>query len=150
MQISLTVNGTARTFDGDPAMPLLWFLRDTLSLTGAKFGCGTGLCGVCTIHLDGRPARACTTPMKSTAGRAVVTIEGLPASHPAKQAWQELNVPQCGYCQTGQIMSAAALLASTPTPSDEDIDTAMRGNICRCGTYQRIRDAIKKAAGVQA
>jgi isoquinoline 1-oxidoreductase alpha subunit len=150
MQLSLTVNGTARTFDGDPAMPLLWYLRDVLALTGAKYGCGTGLCGACTIHIDGRPARACTTAMKAVAGRTVVTIEGLDPAHPAKQAWQTMNVPQCGYCQTGQIMSAAALLAATPTPTDEDIDTAMRGNICRCGTYQRIRDAIRKAAGVTA
>jgi isoquinoline 1-oxidoreductase subunit alpha len=150
MQLTLTVNGSARTFDGDPAMPLLWYLREELSLTGAKFGCGTGLCGACTVHIDGRPARACTTPMKSAAGKTILTIEGLDASHPVKQAWQEVNVPQCGYCQTGQIMSAAALLATTPRPTDEDIDGAMRGNICRCGTYQRIRDAIKKAAGVSA
>ncbi|MDP1570868.1 MAG: (2Fe-2S)-binding protein [Vicinamibacterales bacterium] len=150
MQLTLTVNGTARTFDGDPAMPLLWYLRDGLALTGAKFGCGTGVCGACTVHIDGSPARACTTPMKSAAGKTVVTIEGLDAAHPVKQAWQEINVPQCGYCQTGQIMSAAALLASTPKPDDEDIDAALRGNICRCGTYQRIRDAVKKAAGVTA
>jgi isoquinoline 1-oxidoreductase subunit alpha len=150
MLLTLTVNGTPRTFDGDPAMPLLWFLRDTLALTGAKYGCGTGLCGSCTVHVDGRPARACTTPMKSAAGRTIVTIEGLDPAHPVKQAWQELNVPQCGYCQTGQIMSAAALVATTPAPTDEDIDTALRGNICRCGTYQRIRDAVKKAAGVTA
>jgi isoquinoline 1-oxidoreductase subunit alpha len=150
MQLTLTVNGTARTFDGDPAMPLLWYLRDMLSLTGAKYGCGTGLCGACTVHIDGSPARACTTPMKSAAGKTIVTIEGLPAAHPVKQAWQEINVPQCGYCQTGQIMSAAALIARTPSPSDDEIDVAMRGNICRCGTYERIRDAIRKAAGVQA
>lgn len=150
MQVTLTVNGSARTFDGDPAMPLLWYLRDQLSLTGAKYGCGTGLCGACTVHVDGSPARACTTPMKSAAGKAIVTIEGLEATHPVKRAWQEINVPQCGYCQTGQIMSAAALLARTPKPDDDQIDTALRGNICRCGTYQRIRDAVKKAAGVQA
>lgn len=148
MQSTLTVNGSARTFDGDPDMPLLWYLRDILSLTGAKYGCGTGLCGACTVHVDGRPARACTTPMRSASGRTVVTIEGLDPAHPAKRAWQDLNVPQCGYCQTGQIMSAAALLATTPTPSDDEIDAAMRGNICRCGTYQRIRDAIRKASGV--
>lgn len=150
MQLTLTVNGTARTFDGDPAMPLLWYLRDGLALTGAKFGCGTGVCGACTVHIDGSPARACTTPVKSAAGKAVVTIEGLDAAHPVKQAWQALNVPQCGYCQTGQIMSAAALLATTPAPNDDQIDAALRGNICRCGTYQRIRDAVKKAAGVTA
>lgn len=150
MQLTLTVNGTARTFDGDPAMPLLWYLRDGLALTGAKFGCGTGVCGACTVHIDGRPARACTTPMKSAAGTTVVTIEGLAPAHPVKQAWQDLNVPQCGYCQTGQIMSAAALLATKPKPDDDQIDAALRGNICRCGTYQRIRDAVKKAAGVTA
>ncbi|MGE3276461.1 MAG: (2Fe-2S)-binding protein [Vicinamibacterales bacterium] len=146
--VQLTVNGVRREYDGDPAMPLLWYLRDVLGLTGAKFGCGAGLCGACTVHLDGRAVRSCTTTMSAAAGKAVVTIEAL--DHPVKAAWQDVNVPQCGYCQTGQIMQAAAFLADTPKPTDEQIDTAMRGNICRCGTYQRIRAAIKQAAGVQA
>ena len=146
--ITLTVNGKRRTFAGDPTMPLLWFLRDELELTGTKFGCGVASCGACTVHLDGKPARACRTPMSTIEGRAVVTIEGLhPAGeHPAQVAWREIDVPQCGFCQSGQIMQAAALLATNPKPSDTDIDTAMNGHICRCGTYPRIRQAIKAAA----
>jgi isoquinoline 1-oxidoreductase subunit alpha len=146
--ITLTVNGKRRTFEGDPTMPLLWFLRDELELTGTKFGCGVASCGACTVHLDGKPARACRTPMSTIAGRAVVTIEGLhPAGeHPAQVAWREIDVPQCGFCQSGQIMQAAALLATNPKPTDADIDTAMTGHICRCGTYPRIRQAIKAAA----
>ena len=146
--MKLTVNGTVRSFDGDPGMPLLWFLRDELNLTGTHFGCGAGLCGACTVHVDGRPVRSCQTQMRGLEGTRVVTIEGLSAdgSHPLQRAWVETNVPQCGYCQTGQIMQAAALLTGTPHPNDEDIDRAMAGNICRCGTYQRIRAAIKQAA----
>lgn len=146
--LHLTVNGVRREYDGDPDMPLLWYLRDLLQLTGSKFGCGSGLCGACTVHVDGKAARSCTTTMAAAADRSVLTIEGL--EHPLQQAWIDANVPQCGYCQGGQIMQAAALLAETPKPTDADIDTAMRGNICRCGTYQRIRQAIKAAAGVQA
>jgi isoquinoline 1-oxidoreductase alpha subunit len=143
-----TINGVARDFTGDPDMPLLWYLRDELGLTGSKFGCGAGLCGACTVHVDGAAVRSCVTPMKSLAGKSVVTIEGL--QHAVQAAWREARVPQCGYCQSGQIMTAAALLTRTPTPSDDEIDAAMRGNICRCGTYQRIRTAIKAAAGVKA
>jgi isoquinoline 1-oxidoreductase alpha subunit len=148
--IQLTVNGLARQFDGDPDMPLLWYLRDALRLTGAKYGCGIGLCGACTVHLNGAAMRSCVTPMSGAAGREVVTIEGLSAKgdHPVQQAWKTASVPQCGYCQPGQIMQAAALLREKPTPTDVDIDDAMQGNICRCGTYQRIRAAIKLAAGV--
>ena len=145
---TLIVNGARRQYDGDPDMPLLWYLRDDLGLTGSKFGCGAGLCGACTVHVDGAAVRSCVTPMKAVEGKAVVTIEGL--QHKVQAAWREANVPQCGYCQSGQIMSAAALLARTPAPTDEDIDAAMRGNICRCGTYQRIRAAIKATAGVKA
>jgi isoquinoline 1-oxidoreductase subunit alpha len=146
--MKLTVNGTVRSFDGDPGMALLWFLRDDLHLTGTHFGCGAGLCGACTVHVDGRPVRSCQTPMRGLENRRVVTVEGLSAdgSHPVQRAWAAANVPQCGYCQAGQIMQAAALLADTPHPNDEDIDRAMAGNICRCGTYQRIRAAIKQAA----
>jgi isoquinoline 1-oxidoreductase subunit alpha len=143
--IPLSVNGKPVTFDGDPDMPLLWYLRDILDLTGSKFGCGAGLCGACTVHIGGVATRSCVTPLKAVADKDVVTIEGL--EHPVKQAWQQVNVPQCGYCQSGQIMQAAALLAKTPKPTDADIDQAMQGNICRCGTYQRIRQAIKVAAG---
>lgn len=148
--MTLTVNGVARTFvDADPAMPLLWFLRDELGLTGTKFGCGVGACGACTVHLDGQPVRSCQTSMLTLAGREVVTIEGLDArgSHPLQRAWVSLNVPQCGYCQSGQIMQAAALLARRARPTDADIDAAMAGNLCRCGTYQRIRAAIRQASG---
>ncbi|MFO7303540.1 MAG: (2Fe-2S)-binding protein [Acidobacteriota bacterium] len=147
--VTLNVNGTDRTFDGDPDMPLLWYLRDELALTGTKYGCGLGLCGACTVHVDGEAVRACQTPLSALAGRRVVTIEGLSAdgTHPVQRAWRELNVAQCGYCQAGQIMQAAALLAKTPSPDDEAIDAAMAGNLCRCGTYQRIRAAIRAAAG---
>jgi isoquinoline 1-oxidoreductase alpha subunit len=147
--VNLRVNGEERAFDGDASMPLLWYLRDELGLTGTKFGCGQALCGACTVHLDGDAIRACQTTVSEAAGKAVTTIEGLdPAgNHPVQRAWRALNVPQCGYCQAGQIMQAAALLRQTPTPSDRDIDEAMFGNICRCGTYQRIRAAIKQAAG---
>jgi isoquinoline 1-oxidoreductase alpha subunit len=133
-------------------MPLLWYLRDSIDLTGTKFGCGLGVCGACTVHIDGKAVRSCTTPMKAAAGKNVLTIEGLSSKgdHPLQQAWKELNVPQCGYCQSGQIMQAAALLKEKPKPSDHDIDQAMQGNICRCGTYQRIRAAVKQAAGVKA
>jgi isoquinoline 1-oxidoreductase alpha subunit len=150
--IQVKVNGTSRQFDGDPEMPLLWYLRDLLELTGTKFGCGAGLCGACTVHLDGAAVRSCQTPMKDAGGKSVLTIEGLAANgdHPVQKAWMQANVPQCGYCQSGQIMQAAALLKTKPKPSDHDIDEAMQGNICRCGTYQRIRQAIKQAAGVTA
>jgi isoquinoline 1-oxidoreductase subunit alpha len=146
--VKLRVNGQERSYDGDPSMPLLWYLRDELGLTGTKFGCGIAACGACTIHLDGEATRACQTPMGDLAGKAVVTIEGLDpqGNHPVQAAWRAAAVPQCGYCQSGQIMQAAALLKQTPNPSDGDIDSAMAGNICRCGTYQRIRAAIKQAA----
>lgn len=144
--IQITVNGTPMRFDGDPDMPLLWYLRDVLDLTGSKFGCGAGLCGACTVHVGGVATRSCVTPLKAMADQDIVTIEGL--EHPVKNAWQQVNVPQCGYCQSGQIMQAAALLARTAKPTDQEIEQAMQGNICRCGTYQRIRQAIKLAAGV--
>ncbi len=146
--INLKVNGEARSFDGDPDMPLLWYLRDELGLTGVKFGCGAALCGACTVHLDGDAARSCVTPMSSAKDSSVTTIEGLSSdgNHPVQVAWRELNVPQCGYCQAGQIMQAVSMLKGTPKPSDADIDSAMSGNICRCGTYPRIRAAIHKAA----
>ena len=148
--IRLSVNGRDTAVDVDPDMPLLWVLRDTLGLTGTKFGCGMALCGACTVHLDGQPIRSCVTPVSAVAARKVTTIEGLSPdrSHPVQKAWIELDVPQCGYCQSGQIMSAAALLAHTAAPSDADIDTAMSGNLCRCGTYQRIRAAIHRAAAM--
>ena len=148
--IKLSVNGRDTTVDVDPDMPLLWVLRDTLGLTGTKFGCGMALCGACTVHLDGQPIRSCVTPVSAVAARKVTTIEGLSPdrSHPVQKAWIELDVPQCGYCQSGQLMSAAALLAHTAAPSDADIDTAMSGNLCRCGTYQRIRAAIHRAAAM--
>ena len=147
--ITLTVNGQERSYDGDPAMPLLWYLRDSLELTGSKYGCGTGLCGACTIHLEGEAVRSCITTVQEAAGKNVTTIEGLSETgdHPLQEAWSEANVPQCGYCQAGQIMQAASLLQTTPRPSDAQIDEAMEGNICRCGTYQRIRKAIHIAAG---
>jgi len=146
--VSVTVNGTARTFDGDADMPLLWYLRDVLQSTGTKFGCGQALCGACTVHLDGVAVRSCQTPMKAAAGKSVTTIEGLDAKgrHPLQVAWRELGVPQCGYCQSGQIMQAASLLKQNASPSDADIDAAMSGNICRCGTYTRVKAAIKRAA----
>ena len=148
--IRLSVNGRDTAVDVDPDMPLLWVLRDTLGLTGTKFGCGMALCGACTVHLDGQPIRSCVTPVSAIGSKAVTTIEGLSPdrSHPVQKAWIELDVPQCGYCQSGQIMSAAALLAHTAAPSDADIDTAMSGNLCRCGTYQRIRAAIHRAAAM--
>ena len=144
----LRVNGVERTFEGDPAMPLLWYLRDELGLTGTKFGCGIAACGSCTVHVDGEAQRACVTPVSTLDGKSVVTIEGLSDSgdHPVQRAWRAENVPQCGYCQSGQIMQAAALLSKTPRPTDEQIDKAMAGNICRCGTYMRIRAAIHAAA----
>ncbi|HZQ53460.1 MAG TPA: (2Fe-2S)-binding protein [Bryobacteraceae bacterium] len=150
--IRLKINGTDREYTGDPQMPLLWYLRDALQLTGSKFGCGMGLCGACTVHVDGEAARSCLAPMQTLNGKQVLTIEGLSANgdNPVQRAWEQENVPQCGYCQAGQIMQAVALLKTKPKPTDRDIDEAMQGNICRCGTYQRIRTAIKKAAGVQA
>jgi isoquinoline 1-oxidoreductase subunit alpha len=150
--IQLNVNAVAQQFDGDPEMPLLWYLRDVLQLTGTKYGCGIGLCGACTVHVDGAAARSCLLSMTNAAGKSVVTIEGLSTNgdHPVQRAWRAGNVPQCGYCQPGQIMQAAALLKEKPKPSDADIDDAMQGNICRCGTYQRIRLAIKAAAGMRA
>jgi len=146
--VTLTVNGKPQTFDGDPEMPLLWYLRDVLQMTGTKFGCGLALCGACTVHLDGAAVRACRTPMGAVDGRKITTIEGLDANgnHPLQVAWRAHGVPQCGYCQAGQIMQAAALLATNKSPSDADIDGAMSGNICRCGTYPRIRAAIHDAA----
>jgi len=146
--ISMTVNGRRQEFSGDEAMPLLWYLRDDLGLTGTKFGCGVSACGACTVHLDGKAVRACVTPVSAVEGRKVITIEGLSkdGSHPVQRAWRAHNVPQCGYCQTGQIMQAAALLEATPKPNDAEIDQAMAGNICRCGTYVRIRAAIRAAA----
>jgi isoquinoline 1-oxidoreductase alpha subunit len=148
MSLTLKVNGKEYTVDVDPDTPLLWVLRDTLGLTGTKFSCGVGLCGACVVHLDGAPVRSCVTPVSEVASRSITTIEGLSpdGSHPLQRAWIAEDVPQCGYCQPGQIMTAAALLAENPHPSDEDIDAAMSGNLCRCGTYQRIRRAIHRAA----
>jgi len=146
--IKLNINGTEQTLDIDPEMPLLWALRDIVKLTGSKYGCGMGLCGACTVHIDGQAVRSCVTPVSTVTGRKITTIEGLSeqGDHPVQQAWQNLNVPQCGYCQSGQIMSASALIAQNQNPSDEDINNAMAGNICRCGTYPRIRAAIHQAA----
>jgi isoquinoline 1-oxidoreductase alpha subunit len=146
--IKLNVNGRPIEVDVDPETPLLWVLRDTIGLTGTKYGCGMALCGACTVHLAGEPIRSCVTPVSAVGDQPVTTIEGLSTdrSHPVQQAWMEIDVPQCGYCQSGQIMSAAALLAKNPKPSDADIDTAMSGNLCRCGTYPRIRAAIHRAA----
>ena len=146
--LTLVVNSTERTYDGDPDMPLLWYLRDELGLTGTKFGCGIAQCGACTVHLDGSATRSCQTPMSAVDGSKVTTIEALSpdGNHPVQVAWRDLNVAQCGYCQTGQIMQATSLLKDTPNPTDEDIDNIMSGNICRCGTYPRIRAAIKQAA----
>ena len=146
--INLTIIGKHHQFDGDPDMPVLWLLRDELNLKGTKFGCGAGLCGACTVLVNGEPTRACVTSASDAANASITTIEGLSrdGSHPLQGAWDELDVPQCGYCQAGQLMSASALLAKNPDPSDEDIDTAMDGNLCRCGTYIRIRAAIHKAA----
>src|SRR5258708_3063344 len=149
MSYAITVNGIARRVDVDEDTPVLWVLRDVLGMTGTKFGCGLGLCGACPIHLDGKPVRSCITPIAAAAGKRITTIEAVgatPAGKKIQQAWIELEVPQCGYCQSGQIMSAAALLAAKPKPTDSDIDAAMSGNICRCGAYVRIREAIKQAA----
>lgn len=149
MSIQFLLNGDTIDSDIEPDTPLLWVLRDELGLIGTRFGCGMGLCGACTVHLDGAPVRSCSLPVEQVQGKSVTTIEGLSANglHPLQEAWIAENVPQCGYCQSGQIMSAAALLASNPNPTDGDIDAAMSGNICRCGTYGRIRKAIKRAAG---
>jgi isoquinoline 1-oxidoreductase subunit alpha len=146
--IKLNINGKEQTVDASPDMPLLWALRDLLNLTGTKYGCGMALCGACTVHINGEAARSCSTTVASAVGKKITTIEGLSPdlSHPLQQAWMQVNVPQCGYCQSGQLMQAAALLKQKPKPTDADIDAAMRGNICRCGTYQRIREAIKLAA----
>ena len=148
MAITFILNGKSETVNVSPDMPLLWVLRDTLNMTGTKFGCGMALCGACTVHINGEMTRSCITPISSVAGKKVTTIEGLSAdgSHPVQQAWIAEDVPQCGYCQSGQIMSAVALLAKKPHPTDADIDDFMSGNICRCGTYQRIRKAIHRAA----
>lgn len=147
--IALRVNGAEQRLDVDPDMPILWVLRDVLGMTGAKYGCGEALCGACTVHLNGEAVRACVTPIRRAAGGDIMTIEGLSkdGDHPLQRAWAELGVPQCGFCQAGQIMSAAALLAKKPKPSDAEIDQSMAGNLCRCGTYTRIRTAIKRAAG---
>ena len=146
--VKLKINGQERSYDGDPSMPLLWYLRDEIGLTGTKFGCGIAACGACTVHVDGDATRSCQTALGDLEGKSVVTIEGLDAqgNHPLQRAWRTLAVPQCGYCQSGQIMQAAALLKQSKNPSDDDIETAMSGNVCRCGTYQRIRAAIKQAA----
>ena len=147
--IQLKVNGADQSFNGDHGMPLLWYLRDVLRLNGSKFGCGIGLCGACTVHVNGQATRSCVTTMSNIAGKEVTTVEGLERNglHPVQKAWMQINVPQCGYCQVGQIMQAVALLNSKKKPTDQEIDDAMAGNICRCGTYQRIRAAIKSAAG---
>ena len=145
--MKLRVNGKEQNFDGDPQMPILWFLRDELQLTGTKYGCGQALCGACTVHLDGAAIRSCSVPMLAAADKHLTTIEGISGDHPLKQAWRDHHVPQCGYCQSGQIMQAAHLLKEKPRPTDAEIDAAMDGNICRCGTYPRIRAAIKQAAG---
>ncbi|MCG8695520.1 MAG: (2Fe-2S)-binding protein [Minwuiales bacterium] len=146
--VNLKVNGVSRQFHGDPEMPLLWYLRDELGLTGSKFGCGTGLCGACTVHVGGEAVRGCITAVSAAEGQEVTTIEGLDpdGNHPVQRAWRAHNVPQCGYCQSGQIMQAAALLDANPDPSDQDIVDGMEGNICRCGTYQRIFAAVRTAA----
>ncbi|HET6420701.1 MAG TPA: (2Fe-2S)-binding protein [Geobacteraceae bacterium] len=145
--ITLLINGTKHVVDASPDTPLLWVLREKVGLTGTKYGCGVGLCGACTVHIDGEPQRSCLVPVKDAQGKNITTIEGIPENHPVKKAWIEDDVPQCGYCQPGQIMSAVALLQAKPRPSDADIDDAMTGNICRCGTYRRIRRAIHRAAG---
>jgi isoquinoline 1-oxidoreductase alpha subunit len=150
MTIRVRVNGVEHALEVDPEMPLLWALRDVLNLTGTKYGCGQALCGACSIHLDGQVVRACVTPVRRADGRSVTTIEGLSpdGSHPLQRAWVDMGVPQCGFCQAGQIMNAAALLAKIPKPSDAEIDQSLAGNLCRCGTYTRIRAAVKKAAGL--
>ncbi len=146
--VSFKINGETREFDGDAAMPILWYVRDELGLPGTKFGCGKALCGACTVHLDGTAIRSCVTPMAAAQGKEITTIEGLDpkGNHPVQRAWRAHNVPQCGYCQSGQIMQAASLLSSNPDPSDQDIIDGMQGNICRCGTYQRIFAAVRTAA----
>ena len=150
MKYQLRVNGVERTIEAEPEMPLLWAIRDLMQLTGTKFGCGQAFCGACTIHLNGTAIRSCVTPVSAAAGQSITTIEGLAtdASHPLQKTWVEMGVPQCGYCQPGQIMQAASLLKQKKKPTGEEIDQAMSGNLCRCGTYTRIRDAIKKVAGV--
>lgn len=149
--IRLQVNGKDHRLEVAADTPLLWVLRDTIGLTGTKYGCGIALCGACTVQVDGEPVRSCVTPVSAVAGKRITTIEGLSAhgEHPVQKAWIALNVPQCGYCQSGQIMAAAALLAKTPKPTDAEIDTAMSGQLCRCGTYPRIRAAIRRAAGIE-
>jgi len=146
--VALTVNGISQEFDGDPNMPILWYLRDELALVGTKFGCGVALCGACTVHVDGRAVRACVTPVSAAENKQITTIEGLDpdGNHPVQRAWRAHNVPQCGYCQSGQIMQAASLLAANPDPTDEELISGMQGNICRCGTYQRIFAAVRTAA----
>ena len=148
MQIKTTINGSEQSLDVDPEMPILWFLRDEVGMTGTKFGCGRGLCGACTVHLNGEAIRSCVTPVSEAAGKKITTIEGLSkdGSHPLQKCWVEMGVPQCGFCQPGQIMNAAAFLSQTKKPNDDQISEAMSGNLCRCGTYTRIRDAIKKVA----
>jgi isoquinoline 1-oxidoreductase alpha subunit len=152
MPYTLRVNGQSKTVDVPADMPLLWVIRDTIGLKGTKFGCGIAQCGACTVHMNGSPIRSCSTPVSAADGAEVTTIEGLSEEgrHALQLAWQEIDVPQCGYCQAGQLMSAAALLASTPQPTDADIDRAMNGNLCRCGTYMRIRQAIHRAAAINA
>jgi aerobic-type carbon monoxide dehydrogenase small subunit (CoxS/CutS family) len=152
MAIQFTLNGKPQSVDVNPNMPLLWVLRDTLGMTGTKFGCGMALCGACTVHVDGEATRSCVTPISAVSEKKITTIEGLSPdrSHPVQKAWIEIDVPQCGYCQSGQIMSAASLLAKKAQPSDAEIDDAMKGNICRCGTYQRIRQAVHRAAQLQS
>ena len=150
--IRFKLNGQEQTFDGDPSMPLLWYVRDIAGLNGTKFGCGTGVCGACTVHRNGKAVRSCAIPMSGVSGQEILTIEAIAGPdglHPVQKAWMENAVPQCGYCQSGQIMQAIALLSEKPKPSDDEIEIAMAGNICRCGTYQRIRAAIKQAAGVK-
>lgn len=151
--IEFTLNGKPQSLDLDPEMPLLWALRDYLAMTGTKYGCGGGFCGACTVHVDGQATRSCVLPLAAIAGKSITTIEGIGTPghmHVVQQSWQEINVPQCGYCQTGQIMSAVALLAQNPRPSDADVDAAMQGNLCRCGTYPRIRAAVHRAAKAAA
>ena len=152
MTTEIKLNGKTLTLNADPDMPLLWVIRDLAGMTGTKYGCGKALCGACTVHVDGQPVRSCIYPVSAAVGRSITTIEGISAdgSHPVQVAWRELNVPQCGYCQSGQIMTAVALLEKTPKPTDEDIDKAMNGNLCRCGTYTRIRAAIHKAAEMKS
>jgi aerobic-type carbon monoxide dehydrogenase small subunit (CoxS/CutS family) len=152
MAISFALNGKKQSVEVHPQTPLLWVLRDTLGMTGTKFGCGMALCGACTVHLNGNPVRSCVTPVASIAGKSITTIEGLSSdtTHPVQLAWMEADVPQCGYCQSGQIMAAASLLAKTSKPTDADIDEALRNHICRCGTYQQIRTAIHRAAEIKA